>query len=98
MLVALYYLIILLNKLYNYFTTYNTILNFRRGHGLVTGPRTDIVIEFCNLQHGLFVHIAKVQTLIPFLTVTVDSAYPTFSIKPGHELNYYLILSNAFLF
>ncbi len=46
LLVALYYLIILLKKLYNHFTIYNTILNFHRGHGLVTGPRTDIVIEF----------------------------------------------------
>ncbi len=53
LLETLYYLIMLLKKLYNHFTTYNTFLNFHRGHGLVTGPHTDIVIEFCNLQHGL---------------------------------------------
>ncbi len=98
LLVALHYLIMLLKKLYNHFTTYNTICNFHRGHGLVTGPRTNIIIEFCNLQHGPLVDIAQVQTSIPLLTITDNSAYPTFSIKPGHGLNYYLILSNAFLF
>ncbi len=61
LLIALYYLIMLLK---------NTILNFRRGHGLNTGPQTYIVIEFCNLQHGLLVHVAQVQTPIPLLTDT----------------------------
>ncbi len=82
LLFALYYAILLLKKLYNYLTTYKTILNFCRGHDLITGPRTDIAIEFCNLQHGLSVHVAQLQTPIPLLTVTDDSAYPIFSIKP----------------
>ncbi len=84
LLVALYYGIVLLNKLYNHFTTYNTILNFCRGHGLATGPRIDIVLEFYNLQDGLLVHIAQVQTPIPLISVLDDLVYPTFSIKPGH--------------
>ncbi len=41
---------LIVKKLYNHFTTYNTILNFHRSHGLITGPRTEIVIKFCNLQ------------------------------------------------
>ncbi len=98
LLIVLYNLIMLLKKLYNHFTTYNKILNIRRGHGLITGLHTNVVIEFCNLQHGLLVHVTQVQTPILLLTVTDDSAYPTFSIKPGHRLNYYLLLSNSILF
>ncbi len=55
LLVSLHYLIMLLKRLHNHFTTYNTIFNFRKGHGLVTGPRADIVIEFCNLQAWLLI-------------------------------------------
>ncbi len=98
LLIALYFVIMLFKRLYNHFTTYKTILNIRRGQGLITGPRTDIAIEFCNLQHGLLVHVAQVQTPIPLLIVTYDSAYPTFSIKPGYWLNCYLLLSNPILF
>ncbi len=84
LLVALYCLAVLLKKLYNYFTTYNTVLNFHRDHGLATGPWTDIVITFCNLRHEWLV---QVQTPIPLLTIMNDSAYPSFNIKPGHGLN-----------
>ncbi len=98
LIIALYYLIMILKKLYNHLTTYNTILNFCRGHRLITGPRTVIAIEFCNLQHGILVHVAQVQTPMPLLTVTDDSAYPNFNIKSGHRLNYYLLLSNPILF
>ncbi len=62
LLFALYYVTMPVKKLYNHFTNYKTILNFRRGHGLITRPQTYIAIEFCNLQHGLLVHIAQVQT------------------------------------
>ncbi len=40
----------------------------------------------------------QVQTTISLLTVTNDSVHPTFSIKPGCRLNYYLLLSNPILF
>ncbi len=98
LILGLYCLIIFLKKMYRHFSVYNTFLNFRRGHGLATGPRADLVLEFCNLQNDLLVHIGLVRTLIPLILVSVDSVYPSFSIKPGYGLNYYLQLTVSFIF
>ncbi len=59
---------------------------------LITGPCTNIVIEFCNLQHGFLVHIAQVQTPIPLLTsrnyyTFRDISVVDYCLLPHHKLD-----------
>ena len=67
-------------KLYRYYRVYNTVLFFKRDHGISLSRITSICLEFSNFQDSIVVHIGNMNTPIGLISAMNCLEFPRFRI------------------